>query len=183
MRRIEAVRRSTRWNIYGYQRHPATKYCTLGWALLLLHVNRMITAIDEGISEQLLSLGNLALTYGGRFMIPKGLDILYFSSVALIVALGATFVKRHRGVPKFFQAEDLSIHKQAGGHLFKGQRRPVLKPCPSCAAQLPLSAIMCDTCDYNFLAERPGRGQALLEPPRPFNQDGTEQRIAAAGVS
>jgi hypothetical protein len=58
----------------------------------------------------------------------------------------------------------------------------MLKPCPNCAEELPLSAIICDACDYNFLAARPGRGQKLLPPSEAVTREVPEQRIASAAL-
>jgi hypothetical protein len=136
--------------------------------------------MDEAVMENLSYLANLVLTYGSTLMIAEGLDILPITAVALIlVLLAARIVKRKRGVLKSVQAQDTFTHKRAAGRLFKSQRSPVLKPCPNCAEQLPLSAIMCDTCDYNFLAERPGRGEKLLPPPQPMTHEVPENRIAS----
>ena len=133
--------------------------------------------------ENLSTLTNLILTHGGN-LIAEGLDVLPISGVVLIFALlAARIVKRKRGVLKFFQAQESFTQKRVAGRLFKSQRNPVLKPCPSCAEQLPLSAIICGTCDYNFLAERPGRRQALLQPPQPMTHEMPEQKIASVELS
>jgi len=119
--------------------------------------------MDEAIVENLSNLANLVLTYGSTLMIAEGLDILPITAAALIlVLLAARIVKRKRGVLKSFRARGSVTNKRASGRLFESNRSPALKPCPTCAEQLPLSAIICHACDYNFLAERPGRGQKLL---------------------
>lgn len=38
------------------------------------------------------------------------------------------------------------------------------KKCPQCADQLPLSALVCDVCDYNFLASSILRHKLLPAP-------------------
>ena len=122
--------------------------------------------LGETIIGNLPSLANVVLTYAGN-LISENLDVLSLSAVTLtLIVLAAKGLRRKRTVPRYFQAHESFTRKRAGS-LFKSQRTPVLKPCPSCAQRLPLSAIICDTCDYNFLAERPGRRQALLQPPRP----------------
>jgi hypothetical protein len=112
------------------------------------------------------TLTNVVLTYASNLM-AESVDVLSISAVALTLAiLAAKTLRRKRSVPKFFQAHESFPPRRVKGRLFKRQRSPVLKQCPSCAQQLPLSALMCDTCDYNFLAERPGRQQVLLPPPK-----------------
>lgn len=124
--------------------------------------------MEEAIVENLSNLANLVLTYGSALMIAEGLDILPITAVALIlVLLAARIVKRKRGVLKSFRARRTVTNKRSSGRLFESQRGPALKACPNCAEQLPLSTIICRTCDYNFLAARPGRGQKLLPHPNP----------------
>jgi len=137
--------------------------------------------MDEAIVENLSNLANLVLTYGSTLMIAEGLDILPITAAALIlVLLAARIVKRKRGVLKSFRARGSVTNKRASGRLFESNRSPALKPCPTCAEQLPLSAIICHACDYNFLAERPGRGQKLLPSPQPMTHEVPEQKIASA---
>jgi hypothetical protein len=135
--------------------------------------------MEEAIVENLSNLANLVLTYGNTLMIAEGLDI--FTAVALIlVLLAARILKRKRASLKSFRARGSVTNKRASGRLFESQRSPALKPCPNCAEQLPLSAIICDTCDYNFLAERPGRGQKLLPSSQPITHEVPGQKIACA---
>ena len=131
--------------------------------------------------ENLSNLANLVLTYGSTLVIAEGLDILPIIAVALIlVLLTARIVKRKRSVLKSFRARGTVNNKRSSGRLLKSQRSPVMKPCPSCAEQLPLSAIICRTCGYNFLAERPGRGQTLLPSPQAMTDEAPEQKLASA---
>lgn len=122
--------------------------------------------MDEAIMENLLNLANRVLILGGD------LDSLRIIAVALLlVFLVARIVKRkHGGLLKFLRAWGTVTNKR--GRL---QRSPALKPCPNCAEQLPLATIICNICDYNFLAERPGRGQRSLPPPKPMTHEGPEQ--------
>jgi hypothetical protein len=126
----------------------------------------MMNAISEIIVGNFSTSINVMLTYGGT-LIAENPDVLPLSAVLTLALLTAKMFRRKRSVSKSFQARDNFTPKRVGS-LFKSQRTPVLKPCPNCAEQLPLSAIMCDTCDYNFLAERPGRRQVLLQPPNPL---------------
>src|SRR5262249_13948528 len=135
--------------------------------------------VDEPIMENLSNLANLIWTYGSRLPIAEGMDKLLIVAVASILVLfTANIVRRKRSVLKSFRVR--ATKKHASGRLFKSQRRVVLKPCPSCVEKLPLSVIICDACGYNFLAERPGRGQALLPSPQPMNHEAPEQKIASA---
>jgi len=106
---------------------------------------------------------------GGKLMIGGGPDVLYFSAIALIlVLLAARIVKRKRGgFSQSFLAGNTPTNGRATDLFFERKPTARLKPCPNCAEQLSTSALICDACDYNFLAERPGRGQQLLPPPSP----------------
>jgi hypothetical protein len=43
---------------------------------------------------------------------------------------------------------------------------PALKHCPKCAKQLPIQALVCDACDYNFLSMMVGCQTKPASPPR-----------------
>jgi hypothetical protein len=126
----------------------------------------MMNAMSETIVGNLPTLMNDVLTYD-RTLISESVDVLSLSAALTLALLAAKMFRRKRSASKSLQAHDHFTRKRVGS-LFKSQRTPVLKQCPSCAQQLPLSAIMCDACDYNFLAERPGRRQILLQPPKPL---------------
>jgi len=137
--------------------------------------------MDEPMIENLSNLANLVWTYGSRLLIAEGTDTPLIVAVASILVLfTAMIVRRKRGVLKSFRARGRATKKGACGRFFKSQHRVVLKPCPSCVEKLALSAIICDACGYNFLAERPGRGQALLPSPQPMNYEAPKQKIASA---
>jgi hypothetical protein len=113
--------------------------------------------------EHLLTLAKLVLMDGGSAMTAESVDILPITVIGLIlVFLRLRIVNQNpASLAKSGRAEST-----CSGRFLQRQRMPALKNCPNCAEQLPLSAIICETCDYNFLAERPGRGQNLL-PPSP----------------
>jgi hypothetical protein len=114
--------------------------------------------MEEALLENLSNLINVTLTYGQTLMIASGLDLFSFAAGALIlVLLAVRIVKRKRSVRKSFGVRNSAT----------SGRSPTLKSCPNCAERLALSAIICEACDYNFLAERPGRGQKLLPSPNP----------------
>ena len=129
--------------------------------------------------ENLSNLVNLISTYGSTFMIAEGLDIVAIAGIAaILVLLTARIVTRKRDARKSFRRRGSITNTRAFGRRTKS--KPVLKPCPSCAEKLPVSAIICDACGYNFLAERPGRGQALLPSPQPMNHEAPERKFSSA---
>jgi hypothetical protein len=135
-------------------------------------------SIYEAIMENFLNLAKLALTDGRTLMMTGGLDILDVSAIALIlVFLTAKMAQRKRD---HFRAGSAIANNRVSDGFFGRKPIPTLKPCPNCAEQLPLSALFCDGCDYNFLAVRPGRGQKLLASPQPMTLEVSEQRFACA---
>ena len=112
-------------------------------------------AYGGSLVENLSKLTNFVLSYVSALIVAEGVNILPVIVVILIlVLLVARIIKRKRRALKAFGARDTLA--------FGSRRSPALKPCPNCTEQLPLSAIICDNCEYNFLAQRPGRGQKLL---------------------
>jgi hypothetical protein len=144
----------------------------------LLYIGQVVKPVDKVILENLSNLANFVLTNGSTLLIAEGLDVLSVAALILIVVLLARIVKRKRDVRKSFRAGSTGTYKRASGRLFENHRTPALKQCPNCAEQLPLSVIICQMCDYNFLAERPGRGQKLLSAPQPMIREVPEQKIA-----
>ena len=115
-------------------------------------------------------------------MLAEGLDILEISAIALILVflIGRIAKRKQSGFSKSAPMRGTSTHTAA--RFFESKRIPALKPCPNCAGQLPLSALICAVCDYNFLAARPGRGQKLLPPPEPTTHELTEQELVSARI-
>jgi hypothetical protein len=138
----------------------------------------------EAIVEDLSTIANVVLTDGKTLMIAEGLDMLDFFAIALILVFLTTRIakKKQGGSLKSRRAQSTPTSNRASDRFFERKRVPALKPCPSCAEQLPLSALICDACDYNFLAARPGRGQKLLPPPESMAHEVPEQNIAAAAL-
>jgi hypothetical protein len=138
----------------------------------------------EAIVEDLSTIANVVLTDGKTLMIAEGLDMLDFFAIALILVFLTTRIakKKQGGSLKSRRAQSTPTNNRASDRFFERKRVPALKPCPSCAEQLPLSALICDACDYNFLAARPGRGQKLLPPPESMAHEVPEQNIAAAAL-
>jgi len=50
-------------------------------------------------------------------------------------------------------------------HFDKQPLSTTYKKCPDCAAQVPVSALLCDACEYNFIASMATHRHKLLNPP------------------
>lgn len=134
--------------------------------------------------ENLSTLAKLVVTDGRTLMIAEGLNILHFSAIALIlVFLTARIAKKKYGsFFKSFIAESTLTNNCAFGRFFERPHILALKKCPNCAEQLPLSALICDACDYNFLSRMVGRGQKLLPSPVPMTHGVSKQSFTSAGL-
>jgi len=129
-------------------------------------------------------LAKLMVTDGRILMIAGGLDIFYLSAIALIVAFltARMMKKKHGSFFKSFRARSSFKNTGVVDRFFESNHIPALKKCPNCPEQLPLSALICDACDYNFLSAMVGRGQKRLPSPEPMTHEVSEQRFASAGL-
>ena len=110
------------------------------------------------------------MTSGSAIMPSDGTDSLYFHLIALTVVIlaGKIASKKDDG---FFQR---FLAKAFKGATAKGQKVALsaLKACPKCAEQLPLSTLVCETCDYNFLSRSVGHRHKLLSAPEVASSNG-----------
>ena len=115
--------------------------------------------------ENFLNWAALALM-DARTPVIAGLDVLHISALALMLIFLRLRIVNRKSDSAFesFRAASASVNHGASGRLLEKRRVPALKDCPNCAEQLPLSALMCDACDYNFLAAMPGRHKLLPAP-------------------
>jgi Uncharacterised protein family UPF0547 len=122
----------------------------------------------EAIS-QILSLVTLVVTNGSTLMIDGDADILHFLAIALLVAFLTARIasKKDGSFFKWFVAGAFLGIIALPVAIFKRQHvLSILKKCPKCAEQLPISALVCDACEYNFISRIVGHGQKLLASPK-----------------
>jgi uncharacterized protein UPF0547 len=100
-------------------------------------------------------------------MTPGELGPLHFSLIGLILILLTmrTMTKLFGSIIKSLAAGLTFAKSHFSERFFENKRIPALKTCPNCAEQLPLSTLICESCDYNFLASSIVRGQKLLPAP------------------
>jgi hypothetical protein len=58
---------------------------------------------------------------------------------------------------------------------------PPSKQCPKCAEQHPLSTLICESCDYNFLSGMVGHRHKLLPHYEPLSHDTPSRSFAYGG--
>ena len=119
----------------------------------------------EAISQSL-SLVTLMVTNGSTLMMDRDPDIFLFLALALTLAfLTARIASRKDGsFFKWFVAGALLGVIALPVAIFKRRRGVLsaLKKCPKCDEQLPLGALVCTACDYNFITRTVGNGHRLL---------------------
>jgi hypothetical protein len=102
-------------------------------------------------------------------MLAENLDILHFFAPAIILMLFIANIgnRRHSGVFKALMNGSAFSNDCAVDRMFEKYHIPASKKCPNCAEHLPLSGLICEACDYNFLSGMVGYGNNLLASPEP----------------
>lgn len=113
-------------------------------------------------------------------MLAEDINLLHISAIAMIVAfLTAKRTKREEGgflkslLPKIMFANDRDADR-----MFERQHIQALKKCPNCTEELPLSVLICEACDYNFLSGMVGLGHKLLPSPEPLVHEVSKHSVA-----
>jgi hypothetical protein len=135
--------------------------------------------MHETIMDNFSNLAKLIVTDGRTLMMAEDLNIIYFSAIGLILVFLTLRIAAKRN---FSGAGSALANDGASSRFFERQRIPALKKCPNCTEQLPLSALICEACDYNFLSRMVGRGQKFLPSPEPMTHEVPNQSFASAGL-
>ena len=110
-------------------------------------------------------------------MLITNLDIVLYAAILPILAMLIVKVTRNKtgSIPKLSLPRALQKSYGKKDH-FAG---PTLKKCPKCNEQLQLSALVCDACDYNFLAGSVTyRHKMLPAPSEPMGQEASGHTFA-----
>jgi hypothetical protein len=101
-------------------------------------------------------------------MTGENLDIVNFFAPAIILMFFIAIAgeKKQGGFFKALVMGSAFSNECAVDRMFEKQHIPSLKKCPNCAEQLPLSGVICEACDYNFLSGMVGYGNRLLAAPQ-----------------
>ncbi|MGH7887063.1 MAG: hypothetical protein ACREPG_04305 [Candidatus Binatia bacterium] len=126
--------------------------------------------------EYLASLATLVGMDGITAMIVEESNILHFAAIALMLVLLAA--RRAVSFFKSLLAGRRFANDRNPDRIFEQQRFSALKKCPGCSEELPLSALMCEACDYNFLSGMVGHGHKLLPSPEPRVHGMTKRNFA-----
>ena len=125
--------------------------------------------MDEAILKNLSGLATLVGMDGSTAMIAEESNILHFAAIALILVFLAIRIAKGKDGSLFnsFLAGRSFTNDHATDRMFEMGHIQALKKCPNCNEQQPLSALICEPCDYNFLTGMVGHGHKLLPSPEP----------------
>ena len=135
--------------------------------------------MDEAL-RILSSLTTLVGLDGSGAMIAEQSNILHLAAIVMILVLVAAkrMGVREGGFFKSLLAGSRCSNDRNPDRMFDQQRFSALKKCPGCSEELPLSAVMCEACDYNFLSGMVGHGHKLLPSPEPLVHELSKQSFA-----
>ncbi|MGH7797099.1 MAG: hypothetical protein ACREQ2_19730 [Candidatus Binatia bacterium] len=123
----------------------------------------------EIVSTDFSSFATDLLTNARALVIAEDANILYFSAIAVTLGLLTAKIasKKDGGFFKWFIAGAFLGIIALPVAIFKKQHVPLtaLKKCPKCDDQLPLPALVCDACDYNFISGIAGHRRQMLPSP------------------
>ena len=117
----------------------------------------------EGILRNISGLAQLVGIGQITDVIAENSYLLHFVGIALILVLL---------VGRWFRND------RAGDRMFDREHVQGLKICPNCTEQLPLSALICEACDFNFLSGMVGHGHRLLAAPEPQEPEIPKRNLA-----
>jgi hypothetical protein len=115
-----------------------------------------LKSIFESLLNDFSSLVIVAVERGSMAMAIERTSIFHVLILALMLGLLTAAIANHKGGSpfKWFLAGaflgilvlPIAVLKK------KNVARPARKQCPNCAGQIPIDALVCDACDYNFLS-------------------------------
>ena len=122
----------------------------------------------EAISKSFSSSVVLMLEHETTGISVDGLSIFRLLTIALTLAFLTAGIAHNKGGSflRWFLAGALVGIIALPIAIFKREKvvGPGQKQCPKCAGQLPMQAVVCDGCDYNFLSMRAGNRNKPMPP-------------------
>jgi hypothetical protein len=106
---------------------------------------------------------------GSTAMLAEHSNFLYVAAVALILVIlrARRATRKDTGIFKSVLFWRTLANDRSTDRMFERHHIQALKKCPNCKEQLPLSTLICEACDHNFLTGMLGPGQRLLPTPEP----------------
>lgn len=130
-----------------------------------------IVALSEGMDGSLLNaLSDLVTVLGMDEMVELIVDnvitIPFAAFAFFLIFLTAKSAKGHAGgFFKALMAGDWFQDESAADRMFERRNISAVKTCPGCSEQVPMSVLICEGCDHNFLTGTVGSGQRMLPSP------------------
>jgi hypothetical protein len=139
--------------------------------------------MDEMLLNNLSSFANQVMTNGSMIMIADGSDILPYCAIALMLGFLTARIGSKKGGSffKWFVAGTLGGIIALPVAIFKKEpvALPAFKKCPKCTGEIPIFALVCDACDYNFISGLVGNRHPMLPAPNePLACDVSNQALA-----
>ena len=119
------------------------------------------------------AIANLVMTDGSMLSLAGDSNTFYCFAIILIMAFLMARIgkKKFRSYRNVSRAEKALTNATVSDRLFPSHRIPAEKKCPNCAEHLPLSALICEACEYNFLSMTVGSKNKFLPSPEPSTQE------------
>ena len=123
----------------------------------------------EAILKHFSSFVTLMVERATTAMTFEGIGIFHLFVMALALAFLTAGIAHNKGGSffKWFLAGAFLGIIALPVAVFKKKQLapPALKQCPKCAEQLPIQALVCDWCDYNFVSMMVGCQHKPVPPP------------------
>lgn len=124
-------------------------------------------SMDGTISNILSELAEFLRVDGVVSLAADNIAILPFLAFVSFLVLRAAKSRRGNagGIVKAVLAGDWFADESNADRMFERCNITAMKTCPNCSGQVPMSTLMCDRCDHNFLTGMIGSGQRMLPSP------------------
>jgi len=116
-----------------------------------------------------------------RFMMIDGFGVYQLLALTLILVAAWIAKKLIGAFFKSYTTWSRFMNNLLGAQWFAAE--PILnqKNCPHCAEPTPISALICEACDYNFLSGTVAR-QKSLPAPEAIKRQGSKRHLASVGL-
>lgn len=109
-------------------------------------------------------------------MLDLSTDVILYAAIASTLALLIARVWRRHPAMSFEKLLPERFKKSRARH--RDLAVLAFKKCPQCADQLPVSTLVCDACDYNFLAGSILRHKLLPAPETSIRSAAPQKSMA-----
>lgn len=112
-------------------------------------------------------------------MIAEISGFIRFAAIAFALVLVLLRVMRATRRFPIVSAMARTVAKICGRERYLEKNRALeIKKCPNCEAEVPLSTLICEGCEFNFVSGMIGHGHMLLPSPEPPAHEISRQKLA-----